>query len=64
MINKHEVKGKAENLKGRVKEAAGVVSGNKEHELKGGAERTAGATMEKLGQAKRELKNLHEANKK
>lgn len=64
MINKDEIKGKAENLKGRMKETAGVVSGNKEQELKGGAERTAGAAEEKLGQAKRELKDLHEANKK
>jgi uncharacterized protein YjbJ (UPF0337 family) len=62
-MNKDEIKGKAENLKGRAREAAGVLTGNKEQELKGGAERASGAAEEKLGQAKRELKDLHDANK-
>ena len=41
-MNKNEVRGKARQLKGRVKEAAGVVTGNRHLENEGAAERTGG----------------------
>jgi uncharacterized protein YjbJ (UPF0337 family) len=62
MVNKDEVKGKAENLKGRAKQAVGAATGNKDLEAKGSSERVAGATLEKVGRAKRKMKDLHEDN--
>jgi len=53
MANEDEVKGKAENLKGRVKEAAGTVTGNKKLEAEGAVERVKGAAQEKVGEIKR-----------
>jgi uncharacterized protein YjbJ (UPF0337 family) len=54
-MNKDELKGKAENLKGRVKEAMGSISGNKEKEGEGLVDRVKGAVREKLGKAKEEV---------
>jgi uncharacterized protein YjbJ (UPF0337 family) len=51
----NEVKGKAENLKGRVKQAAGAVTGDKELEAEGAGERATGAAKEMAGKAKRKL---------
>ncbi len=51
-MNKDELKGKAENLKGRVKEALGTLTGHKDKESEGAAERVEGAAKEKFGQAK------------
>jgi uncharacterized protein YjbJ (UPF0337 family) len=53
---KREIKGKMDNLKGRVKEAIGSLSGNKETEAKGAAERASGAAEEKLGEAERKIR--------
>lgn len=53
MANEDELKGKAENLKGRVKEAAGTVTGNKKLEAEGAVERVKGAAQEKVGEIKR-----------
>jgi uncharacterized protein YjbJ (UPF0337 family) len=50
-MNKDELKGKAENLKGRIKEAFGSLSGDKRAEAEGAAERAKGAVHEKVGQA-------------
>jgi uncharacterized protein YjbJ (UPF0337 family) len=54
-MNEDEVKGKSENLKGRVKEAAGVVSGDPELEKEGADERAEGQAREDLGTARRKV---------
>ena len=54
-MNKDELKGKMQNLKGRAKEAAGSISGNKETQAEGTVERVAGAAREKVGQAKESI---------
>ncbi|HVZ89221.1 MAG TPA: CsbD family protein [Polyangia bacterium] len=50
---KRELKDKAENIKGRVKEAFGTVTGNKRAEAEGAAERFTGAAKEKADDIKR-----------
>jgi uncharacterized protein YjbJ (UPF0337 family) len=50
-----ELKGKGENLKGRVKQAAGSLSGDKKLEAEGAYDRVKGAAQEKVGEAKRKL---------
>jgi uncharacterized protein YjbJ (UPF0337 family) len=54
-MNKDQIKGKAHNLKGRAKEAAGALSGDKKTEAEGVAERAGGAVREKIGQIKRDV---------
>jgi uncharacterized protein YjbJ (UPF0337 family) len=51
-MNKDELKGKAENLKGRVKEAFGSVTGDKSKQAEGFVERVKGTVREKFGKAK------------
>ena len=51
-MNKDELGGKLENLKGRTKEAAGALAGNEEKEAEGVVERVAGAVRENVGKAK------------
>jgi uncharacterized protein YjbJ (UPF0337 family) len=53
MANDDEVKGKWDNLKGRAKQAAGAVTGNKEMEAEGAAERVKGAAQKKVGEIER-----------
>ncbi len=53
---KREIKDKVDNLKGRVKEAIGALSGNKELEAKGAAERAAGAAHGKLDEVERKVR--------
>jgi uncharacterized protein YjbJ (UPF0337 family) len=55
-----ELKGKAENLKGRVKQAAGSLTGDKKLEAEGAAERVKGAAQEKVGEVKRKLDEAQE----
>lgn len=52
-MNKEEREGKAENLKGRVKEAAGVLTDNPELEKEGADERAVGEAREDLAAARR-----------
>jgi uncharacterized protein YjbJ (UPF0337 family) len=52
-MNEEERKGKAENLKGRVKEAAGVLADDPELEKEGANERAVGEAREELAQARR-----------
>jgi uncharacterized protein YjbJ (UPF0337 family) len=54
-MNKKEVRGKARSQKGRLKEAAGVVTGNRRLENEGFAERTYGAVEAALGKACRTI---------
>lgn len=51
-MNKDQVKGKLENLKGRVKEAAGALSGNKHRQADGLIDRVQGAAREKIGEVR------------
>jgi uncharacterized protein YjbJ (UPF0337 family) len=53
---KREIKGKVDNIKGRVKEAIGALGGNKESEAKGAAERASGAAQEKVGEVERKIR--------
>lgn len=55
---KQEAQGKLTNLKGRIKEAAGVVSGNRKLEDEGAQERTEGAVQESIGTARRKIGKL------
>jgi uncharacterized protein YjbJ (UPF0337 family) len=52
-MNKEEREGKAENLKGRVKEAAGALTDNPELEKEGADERAVGQAREDLASARR-----------
>ena len=51
-MNKDELKGKAENFKGRVKDAAGSLFGDKRKQAEGVFDRMRGAVRDKLGKAK------------
>lgn len=54
-MNRDEIEGKKENVKGRVKEAAGTLVGNKDLEAEGANERADGAAREQVGKAKRKV---------
>jgi uncharacterized protein YjbJ (UPF0337 family) len=54
-MNKDELKGKAENLKGRVKDALGSLTGDKRKQAEGFVDRARGAVRGKFGKAKREV---------
>ena len=56
---KREIKGKVDNIKGRVKEAIGALSGNKETQAEGTVERVAGAANEKIGEVERKVGKSH-----
>jgi len=50
-----EARGKGDKLKGRVKEATGIITGDAELERKGSRQRTKGAVEETLGKARRKV---------
>jgi uncharacterized protein YjbJ (UPF0337 family) len=52
--------GKAEQAKGRAKEAVGNLTGNKDLESEGTSERQAGVAKEKVGQAKDKVEGVIE----
>jgi len=52
---KDQAKGKFENLKGKIKEAAGIVTGQRKLESEGKDQKLAGKAREKLGQVKKVL---------
>jgi uncharacterized protein YjbJ (UPF0337 family) len=54
-MSKQSVSGSLENLKGRVKQAAGAVTGDKSLEAEGAVDRAKGAVKEALGKAKDKL---------
>jgi uncharacterized protein YjbJ (UPF0337 family) len=54
-MNKDQLKGKAENIKGRVKEAMGALTGNKQQQADGLIDRVEGAARDKVAQAKGDL---------
>ena len=51
-----QLRGKLENLKGRAKQAAGTVTGNKRMEAEGAVERAKGAVKETVEKAKDKLR--------
>ena len=54
-MNRDEYEGKKENLKGRVKQAAGTLTGDEELEREGADERARGDAQETVGKARRRL---------
>jgi uncharacterized protein YjbJ (UPF0337 family) len=55
-MNKDQVKGRIDIAKGKVKEVAGKVTGNKDLELKGKMQNAGGKVREGYGDMKRDLK--------
>ena len=51
-MNKDQKGGAVQNVKGRLKEVSGIVSGNKELEADGLADRVVGAAKSAVGAAK------------
>ena len=51
----HEEHGKKEKVKGRLKEAAGTITGDSELERKGARQRAKGAVEESVGKARRKV---------
>ena len=54
-MNRDEIKGKARNLRGRIKEALGSLTGSKRTQAEGMADRASGAAQEGVGKVKREI---------
>jgi len=54
-MNRNEFEGTKENGKGRVKEAVGRLTGNKNLESRGANERAEGAAQERIGKAGRKV---------
>jgi uncharacterized protein YjbJ (UPF0337 family) len=54
-MGQQEMRGKVKKLNGRVKEAAGIVTGNDVLEREGARQRAAGAAEENLGRARRRV---------
>jgi uncharacterized protein YjbJ (UPF0337 family) len=54
-MNRDEMEGKTESVKGRVKEAAGTLTGNDELEKEGADERARGEAQETIGRARRKV---------
>ena len=57
-MRKQEVRGKVKKMKGRVKEAVGVITGDGALEREGSRERAEGAIQEGLGKARRKVGEL------
>ncbi len=54
-MKNQETLGKLKNAKGRAKEAAGIITGNKDLEREGTQDRAEGAVQESIGKARRKL---------
>ncbi|MGE5715500.1 MAG: CsbD family protein [Acidobacteriota bacterium] len=54
-MRQHEVRGKVKKAKGRVKEAVGILSGDKKMEREGSLQRALGAVEEGFGTARRKV---------
>ena len=57
-MNKEQVKGRAEEAIGKVKEVAGRVTGDKELEAKGDAQQVAGKTRATAGDVAEDVKDV------
>jgi uncharacterized protein YjbJ (UPF0337 family) len=58
MRNKDEIKGKGKQIKGRIKNKVGEMTGNRRLEAEGEAERIEGLAQEGVGQARRKADKL------
>ena len=56
-MNRDEIKGKAEKVKGFAKEKAGELTDNPDLEAEGTVDRASGAVREGFGKAKRNVKD-------
>jgi uncharacterized protein YjbJ (UPF0337 family) len=56
-MNKDQVKGVAEKVKGKVNETIGRATGNRKQEVKGDVQQAAGATRKKAGDVKEAVKD-------
>jgi uncharacterized protein YjbJ (UPF0337 family) len=54
-MNKDQSQGAAKNIKGRIKEAAGILTGNKAEEAEGSADRAKGAVQKAVGDLKHNI---------
>lgn len=54
-MSKQEIRGRVKKTKGKVKEAVGILSGDKKMERKGSVERAEGAIEEGFGTARRKV---------
>jgi uncharacterized protein YjbJ (UPF0337 family) len=54
-MNKDQGRGIADNVKGRLKEAVGVLTGNKSQEAEGSAERAKGTVEKAIGDGKHDV---------
>lgn len=55
MLNKNEIKGKAKQMMGALKDKVGEVTNNPELEAEGEAERVEGKLQEKIGKGQRKV---------
>jgi uncharacterized protein YjbJ (UPF0337 family) len=58
---RQETRGKVTKIKGEVKEAVGIVTGDRSLERKGAQQRAAGAAQESIGKAQRKVGEAVEA---
>jgi uncharacterized protein YjbJ (UPF0337 family) len=54
-MNKDQKDGKVENVKGRVKEATGVLTGKRDLESEGASERSSGGVKKAFGDLKHDI---------
>lgn len=54
-MSEQETRGKIDKLKGRVKEATGIITADSELEREGAQQRVGGAARENLGKARRKV---------
>lgn len=54
-MNREEFKGRKSNIKGRIKQATGTLTGNEELESEGADERSRGEAEERVGKTRRKL---------
>lgn len=59
-MTKTETEGRLENVKGRVKEAVGIVTGDRKLESEGAQERAKGTLKKKVGKAVRKVGDILE----
>lgn len=54
-MSDQETRGKVKKLKGKAKEAVGIISGNRKLEREGAHQRAKGAVQEGVGKARRKV---------
>jgi uncharacterized protein YjbJ (UPF0337 family) len=55
-MNRNETEGKAKSIKGRARQAEGILTGNEKLESDGARERAAGVAQEQIGTASRRVR--------